>query len=171
MLALLKIRAKEKAFQRWGSATRRSCELRTYTNNSICTGESERACWRLSFNYGCLFCSRNLLSRGACAGLLPETAGLRGLPDDQEGVTSGVQGRLRWGTVLRAPAEQEEEILFRMHGRLLLCGRAGEGGQVRLRDVCVLMAPGWLCLRQRLYTFLAMLDSLMPHSGNIWNIL
>lgn len=81
------------------------------------------------------------MPRGTGERLLPKAAGLRRLPNHQEGVAAGVPRGLRRRPVLRAAAQQAAEILVRVHGRLLLRGGGGEGGQVRLCAVRLLTPP------------------------------
>lgn len=45
----------------------------------------------------------------------------------------------RWA-MLWTSEEQEAEILLRVHRRILICGRGGEGGEVWLHEMCLLTA-------------------------------
>lgn len=118
-----------------------------------------------------LFFSRNLLPRGADTRLLPKAARLCRLPDDQEGVQVGMQRRVCGRAVLRTSEEQATEILFRMHWWVFVCGRGREGGEVWLFQVRLLNASLAACVFGSVVYFSTTVDSLMLHSGNIWNIL
>lgn len=94
-----------------------------------------------------------MFSPGACRGglprrtgprCLPETARLRGVPNPGEGLPPRVPrqlpgGRGRTEHLLHPPPQQAQEIHLPVHRWLLLRPGGGEGGEVRLYKVFLIM--------------------------------